>query len=111
MAGKNIFEVNDHTFELEVLQSNVPVLIDFWAPWCGPCLALGPTIEVVADEQVGKIKVCKINVDESPNVAARYGIRSIPTLQLFKNGSAIGQMVGNVPKGAIGEFLKKAFEA
>jgi len=109
MAGKNIHEVTDQTFETEVMQSNTPVLVDFWAAWCGPCLALGPTIESVADEQAGRVKVCKINVDENPNVAAKFGVRSIPAIFLFKNGQNLGQMVGNVPKGAINEFLKKAY--
>lgn len=109
MAGKNVCEVTDQTFETEVIQSNVPVLVDFWAAWCGPCQALGPTIESVADEQAGRVKVCKINVDDNPGVAAKFGIRSIPTIYLFKNGQNLGQLVGNVAKGAINEFLKKAF--
>ncbi len=109
MAGKNVYEVTDQTFETEVIQSNVPVLVDFWAAWCGPCQALGPTIESVADEQAGRVKVCKINVDDNPGVAAKFGIRSIPTIYLFKNGQNLGQLVGNVAKGAINEFLKKAF--
>ncbi len=110
MAGKNIHEVTDQNFEAEVIQSSVPVLVDFWAAWCGPCMALTPTMEVVADEQAGKIKVCKVNVDENPGVAARFGIRSIPTIYLFKNGQNLGQLVGNVPKGVIAEFLKKAYQ-
>lgn len=109
MAGKNIHTVTDQSFDSEVLKSEVPVLVDFWAAWCGPCLALTPTIESVADEQAGRIKVCKVNVDENPNIAAKFGIRSIPTIYLFKNGQNLGQLVGNVPKGAINEFLKKAF--
>jgi thioredoxin 1 len=110
MAGKNIHEVGDADFEAEVMQSDIPVLVDFWAAWCGPCLALTPTVEAVADEQVGRIKVCKVNVDENPGVAARFGIRSIPTIYLFKNGQNLGQLVGNVPKGVITEFLKKAYQ-
>lgn len=109
MAGKNIHEVTDQNFETEVIRSNVPVLVDFWAAWCGPCQALTPTIESVADEQAGRIKVCKLNVDENPNVAAKFGIRSIPTIYLFKDGQNLGQLVGNVPKGVINEFLKKAY--
>jgi len=109
MAGKNVYEVTDQTFDSEVIKSNIPVLVDFWAVWCGPCQALTPTIESVATEQEGKVKVCKVNVDENPNVAARYGIRSIPTIFLFKGGQNIGQLIGNVPKGAINEFLKRAF--
>ena len=109
MAGKNVYEVTDQTFDSEVIKSNIPVLVDFWAVWCGPCQALTPTIESVATEHEGKVKVCKVNVDENPNVAARYGIRSIPTIFLFKGGQTIGQLIGNVPKGAINEFLKRAF--
>ena len=110
MAGKNVNEVTDQSFDAEVVSSNIPVLVDFWAPWCGPCQALGPTIDLVADEQAGRIKVCKVNVDESPNTAAKYGIRSIPTILLFKGGANIGQLIGNVPKGAINELLKKVVQ-
>ncbi len=107
MAGDNVQEINDQSFETEVINSNEPVLVDFWASWCGPCIALGPTIDEVARENQGKVKVCKVNVDDSPNVAARYGIRSIPTLVLFKQGQVVDQLVGGVPKGIINEMLKK----
>jgi len=109
MAGKNVYEVSDQTFDSEVLKSGTPVLVDFWAAWCGPCQALGPTIETVAAEYEGRVKVCKVNVDDNPNVAARYGIRSIPTIFLFRGGQNVGQLVGNVPKAVIAELLKKAF--
>lgn len=106
MAG-NCIEVNDATFRSEVLESNVPVLVDFWAAWCGPCRALAPTVETVATERTGKIKVCKMDVDASPNAASQFGIRSIPTILLFKDGQNVGQLIGNVAKGAIDELLKK----
>lgn len=108
MAGQNIVEVTDNNFQTEVLQSQTPVLVDFWAAWCGPCRALAPTIEQVADERAGSVKVCKLDVDGNPNTAAQFGIRSIPTILLFSAGHQVGQLVGNVPKGAIDELLKKA---
>jgi thioredoxin 1 len=107
MAGQNVFEVSDSNWQNEVLGSSTPVLVDFWAGWCGPCRALAPTIEAVADEHAGRVKVCKLDVDGNPNTAAQYSIRSIPTILLFKGGQQVGQLVGNVPKGAIDELLKK----
>lgn len=106
MAG-NIVEVTDNTFQSEVLQSTTPVLVDFWAAWCGPCRALAPTVEAVAQERKDAVKVCKVDVDGNPNIAAQFGIRSIPTILLFNCGQQVGQLVGNVPKGAIDELLKK----
>ncbi|MFH1874909.1 MAG: thioredoxin [Pseudomonadota bacterium] len=108
MAEEHVEAITEQNFDTEVLKAGQPVLVDFWASWCGPCIALGPTIEEVATENQGKIKVCKVNVDEAPNIAARYGIRSIPTLILFKQGRVIDQLVGGVPKGIINEMLKKA---
>ena len=107
MAGQNVIKVNDTNFQTEVLQSETPVMVDFWAEWCGPCLALAPTVEEIADIYAGKVKVCKLDVDGSPNTAAQFGIRSIPTILFFKGGQQAGQLVGNVPRGAIEELVKK----
>lgn len=105
MAG-NLIEVTDSTFQNEVLESQTPVLVDFWAAWCGPCRALAPSVEAIANEQKGKVKVCKMDVDSNPDVAGKFGIRSIPTLILFKAGQPAGQLVGNLPKAAIDDFLR-----
>lgn len=93
MAGACI-QVNDTNFEQEVLKSDVPVLVDYWAPWCGPCRAIAPHVEALSTELAGKAKVAKCNVDESPNVAMKYAIRSIPTLHVFKAGAVVKQRVG-----------------
>lgn len=106
MSG-NLIEITDTNFEKEVYQSNLPVLVDFWAEWCAPCRALTPTIEAIANERVGAVKVCKVNVDDSPNTAGQLGIRSIPTLILFKGGRSVGQLVGNVAKAAIEDFINR----
>lgn len=107
MAG-NAFEVTDATFQQEVLDSPTPVLVDFWAAWCGPCRALAPSVDAVAEEQSGKVKVCKLDVDANPTVAGQFGIRSIPTLILFSGGQNVGQLVGNVPKSAIDDLIKRS---
>ena len=92
-------------FEAEVLLSKLPVLVDFWATWCGPCRMLAPTIAKIAEEKAGQIKVCKLDVDEAPEIAAKYGIASIPTLMVFLNGEAVRTSVGVQPKAAIEAML------
>jgi thioredoxin 1 len=97
--------VNDENFEEEVLNSDMPVLVDFWAPWCGPCNMVAPIVEQIAKEYEGKLKVCKINVDEAPNTSATYGIRSIPTLGIFKDGQITDSVLGAVPKDVLIEKI------
>lgn len=106
MAG-NVMEVTDANFDTEVIQSNVPVLVDFWAAWCGPCRMVAPVVEAVADEYGDRIKVTKLNVDENRNTAASFGIMSIPTLLIFKNGEIKNRLVGYRPKNE----LVKAIDA
>ena len=98
-------ELNESNFTHEVLESDVPVLVDFWAPWCGPCKMMGPVLEEVATEVSGKAKVGKVNVDDSPDLAQKYGIMSIPNFIVFKGGQPAGQQVGAVPKDAILKLL------
>lgn len=107
MASPDIIEVSDASFENEILKSDVPALVDFWAVWCGPCRAIAPTVEALAKEYKGKLKVAKMNVDDHVLVPQRYGIQSIPTLLVFKGGQVAGQLVGNVGKGKIEDMIKK----
>lgn len=97
MAAGKIIDVTDDSFENEVLASDVPVLVDHWAPWCGPCLMAAPVLEKIADEYDGRLKVCRINVDDNREVPARYGIMSIPTMFLFKDGDLVDQITGVTP--------------
>ena len=93
--------LNEKNFDTEVMQSELPVLVDFWATWCGPCRMLAPTIAQIAEEQAGKVKVCKVDVDECPQLAARFGISSIPTLLVFEHGVLKNQAVGVMPKAQV----------
>lgn len=98
-------DVSDDTFEQEVLKSTKPVLVDFWAPWCGPCRMVAPIVEELATEYDGKVEFVKVNTDDNPNTSVKYGIRSIPTLLVFKDGEAVGQIVGFRPKSDLKERL------
>lgn len=104
-------EITDANFAAEVEQSNVPVLIDFWAVWCGPCKMIAPIVEELAGEYEGKIKIGKLDVDNNPNVAMKFGIRSIPTLLIFKDGKVVDQIVGAVPKPQIVSKLDAQLQA
>jgi thioredoxin 1 len=108
--GKEEFlvHVSDDNFEQEVIKSEKPVLVDFWAPWCGPCRAIGPVVEDLAEVYKDRVKVAKLNIDDNPKTATVYGVMSIPTIVLFKNGNALDKVVGLAPKERLEELVKKA---
>lgn len=103
----NILEIDDGTFDAEVLKSDKPVLVDFWAPWCGPCKAIGPIIEELAGSYADQVKFTKCNVDDNPVTPGKYGIRAIPTLIFFKDGNVVDQVTGMVAKSKLEDSLKK----
>jgi thioredoxin 1 len=100
-------KVTDSSFEQDVLKSAEPVVVDFWAEWCGPCRMIGPALEEISNEMQGKVKIAKVNVDENQKIAEKYGIRSIPTLMLFKGGKLAGQKVGAAPKGDLSKWIQQ----
>ena len=111
MEEKILVQVTDGEFEREILKSEIPALVDFWAPWCGPCHTIAPTVEEIAKKFSGKIKVAKMNVDENHATPGNYGIMSIPTLILFKNGEIVERIVGAVPQSRLEEVVQKALES
>jgi thioredoxin 1 len=104
----NVKELSDQDFAVEVLQATEPVLVDFWAPWCGPCRMIGPIVEELAQENAGSLKVTKINIDNSPQTATTYGVSAIPTVMVFKNGEVVDRFVGVQPKKRLQEAIEQA---
>jgi thioredoxin 1 len=107
MGEEAMSHVSDENFEQEVLKAGKPTIVDFWAPWCGPCRALGPMVEELATTYKDRIKVAKLNIDDSPLTAEKFGVRSIPTLLLFKDGKLLDTLIGLVPKEKLEDFAKK----
>lgn len=108
MASENVKHTSDGNFERDVLSSGKPAIVDFWATWCAPCRALAPVIDEIANQYNGKVEVFKIDIDANPETPARFGVRGIPTVILFKNGQAVDQVVGAVPKSELERLLQKA---
>ena len=108
MASPDVIELSDESFESEILRSETPALVDFWAVWCGPCRQIAPAVEALASEYKGRLKVGKLNIDQHQMVPQKYGIRSIPTLLVFKGGQVVGQIVGAVPRARIEALVEKA---
>ncbi len=106
MASENVVMLNEDNFRQEVLKSEMPVLVDFWAAWCGPCKMVGPIVEELANDYAGKAKVCKLNVDDCGRIAQSYGVMSIPTLILFKDGQEVNRIVGFRPKAELAKLLE-----
>jgi len=111
MASEKIINVTNDNFESEVLKSDVPVLVDFWAAWCGPCKMVAPVLDEIADEMDGQVRIAKLNVDEAQDLAVKYQVSSIPTLMVFKSGEIADRMMGAAPKGAIEQFIGKSINA
>jgi thioredoxin 1 len=107
-SESSLLHVNDKSFSIEVLQSDLPVLVDFWATWCGPCKTIGPVVDELAKEYAGRVKIAKLNVDENPATPGQYSVRGIPTLILFKGGKVLEQIVGAVPKTRLVAMIEKA---
>ena len=108
MASDKVMSISDSDFDTTVLKSDLPCLVDFWAPWCGPCKAIGPVVEELAGEFEGKLQVAKMNVDDNPATPGKFGIRAIPTLILFKGGEVVDQITGAVGKAQLTELINKA---
>ena len=106
-TASNTTHVSDASFENDVLKASGPVLVDFWAEWCGPCRSIGPALDQIADELSGKVTIAKLNVDENPESAARYGVRSIPTMILFKDGAPVSSQVGAAPKSFLKQWVER----